>query len=404
MVQEFDFSDILGTTETEKAIGQELDFSDIIGEGDYIPSYNVEPSGNEFTRAIERGWNNIQALSGDAIEAYGEFFDLPDAVAYGKGVAAKNRLEAAQVGAPSVESFKALREDFDFESLGDFTAKTIGEALPSFIPSIGGATAFNFLSNFVPYLRALKYGKTAATTLGYYIPSQILGTGEAAAEQKRLAGTDDIPDATQAIMTGVKTGAFDLVTLIPILRAFKAKGGTIKTPKEIEQVFNVKPSVALKAVKAVPGIVTTGAFALTAEGITEREQERQFMLDAEKVTGVDIPDEEFRERLLESLVQGAIGGGAIGLTAGTIGAVLPNRAGETGLKLNDVQEGTVIKYSSFKEFQNEQKRNPDLYREEQDKIKKNYGVIYPNGINNEQDFMRLRNAEVNQIVDKPARS
>lgn len=401
MVDQLDFSDILGTKETEEAIGQTIDVSDIIGDvpPGFVPEYDTQ--GNEFTRAIERGWNNIQALSGDAIEAYGEFFDLPDAVAYGKGVAAKNRLEAAQVGAPSVESFKALREDFDFENLGDFTAKTIGETLPSLVPSLGGATAFNFLSNFVPYLRALKYGKTAATTLGYYIPSQILGTGEAAAEQKRLAGTDDIPDAGQAIMTGLKTGSFDVLTLIPILRAFKVKGGTIKSPKEIEQVFNVKPSVALNAAKAVPGILLSTGKVGVVEGATEAAQEAVFMTDAEKVTDVDIPDEEFRERLIESLVQGSIGGGTIGFTAGTIGSVLPNREGDTGLKLNDVQEGTVIKYSSFNEFQNEQKRNPDLYKEEQEKIKKNYGIIYPDGINNEKDFMRLRNAEVNQIVDKP---
>tara|TARA_R100001510_G_scaffold15773_1_gene13189 strand:+ start:3061 stop:6645 length:3585 start_codon:yes stop_codon:yes gene_type:complete len=404
MVDQLDFSDILGTKETEEAIGQTIDVSDIIGDASpgFVPEFDTQ--GNEFTRAIERGWNNIQALSGDAIEAYGEFFDLPDAIAYGKGVAAKNRLEAAQVGAPSVPSFKALQEDFTYKNLGDFTAKTIGESLPSFVPSIGGATAFNFLSNFVPYLRALKYGKIAATALGAYIPSQILGTGEAAAEQKRLAGTDDIPDASQAIMTGIKTGAFDVVTLIPILRAFKAKGGTIKSPKEIEEVFDVKSSVAIRAAKAVPGIlVTTGATGVI-EGVTEAAQEAEFMKDAEKVTGVDIPDEEFQERLIESLVQGSIGGGTIGFTAGTVGSVLPNRTGDTGLKLNDVQEGTVIKYSSFREFQNEQKRNPDLYREEQEKIKKNYGLIYPNGINNQKDFLRLRNAEVNQIVDKPARA
>ena len=402
MVQQIDVSDILGTKETEEAIGQQIDISDIVGEGDFVPDYQLE--GNEFTRGIARGWNNIQALTGDAIQTYGEFFDLPDAVAYGKGVAAKNRLEAAQVGAPRIPSFKEFKaREFTFENLGDFAAKTIGESLPSFVPSMGGAMAFNFLSNFIPPLRAIKYGKLAVTALGAYIPSQILGTGEAASEQKRLAGTDYTPDAGQAIMTGVKTGAFDVATLIPILRAFKLKGGKIRTPKEIEEVFGVTPNIAIRAAKAVPGIVTTGAAAAVIEGITEREQERVFMQDAMKVTGVEIPKEEFQDRLLESLVQGSIGGGTIGLTAGTVGAVLPNRQGDTGLKLNDVQEGTVIKYSSFEEFQNEKIRSPELYEEEQNKIKENYGVIYPDGINNAKDFMRLRNAEVNQIVDKPAR-
>jgi hypothetical protein len=405
MADPLDLSDILGTTETEDAIGQTINVDDIVGEGDYVPQFDFDVGGSEFSRGLQRGWNNIQALTGDAIEAYGEFFELPDAIAYGRGVSAKNRLEAAQVGAPRIPTFAQLKEEgMDFNNLSSFTAKTMGEALPSFVPSLGGATTFNLLSNFIPYLRAVKYGKMAVTGLGYYIPSQILGTGEAAAEQKRLAGTEDIPDAEQAIMTGVKTGAFDIATLVPILRAFKLKGGKIKSPKEIEQVFDVKPSVAIRAAKAVPGIVATGVATGVIEGITEQEQERQFMLDAEKVTGVDIPEEEFQERLLESLVQGSIGGGGIGILAGTTGAVLPNRTGDTGLKLNDVQEGTVIKYSSFQEFQNEQKRNPELYKDEQDRIKTNYGVIYPDGITNKKDFMRLRNAEINQIVDKPARA
>ena len=407
MVQ-VDVSDILGTSETEKSTGLQVDISDLVsetGDGNLYPDYvNDMDSGNEFTNAIQRGWNNIQAISGDALEAYGEFFDLPDAVAYGRGVSKKNKLEAAQVGAPEIGSFKQLKEEgMDFNNLSSFAAKTIGEALPSVIPSIGGYATFKTLSNFIPILRSIKVGKAIVSGLGAYLPSQFLGTGEAAQEQKRLAGTDEIPDAQQAIMTGIKTGAFDVITLIPILRAFKIKGGTIKTPKEIEQVFGVTPSIAIRAAKAIPGILTTAATTAAIEGVTEQEQERQFMLDAEKVTGIDIPKEEFQERLLESLVQGSVGGGGIGLTAGTVGAVLPSRSGDTGLKLNDVQEGSVIKYSSFKEFQDEQKRAPEVYKEEQDKIKKNYGSIYPDGITNEKDFMRLRNAEVNEIIDKPAR-
>lgn len=92
MVQ-VDVSDILGTSETEKSTGLQVDISDLVsetGDGNLYPDYvNDMDSGNEFTNAIQRGWNNIQAISGDALEAYGEFFDLPDAVAYGRGVSKK---------------------------------------------------------------------------------------------------------------------------------------------------------------------------------------------------------------------------------------------------------------------------------------------------------------------------
>ena len=365
---------------------------------DIVPEEDDDES--EFAKGLRRQWNNVQSLTGEALEVYGNLIGNENLSDYGRGVSIKNQLEAQAVGAAEVERI----EDVTTETLGSYVASSIGEALPTLVPLAAGATAARTLSNFFPYLRALKYGKTTVTALGALFPAVSLSVGEASQTQKdlmqRLTGSPvgEVPDDWAALFTGVKAGSLDAVTMIPILQAFKRAGGVVKSIKEIEDVFGVTTGIATKAAKAVPGIIMTGGKVGVIEGVTEALQEKVFISDAEKVTGFKMSKAEEQSRLLNSFVKGGIGGTAIGGGAQVISNILPAYIPtDSGLKLNDIEAGTVIKYPNFTTFKTE------VTETDKQKIIKNYGAVFPDGINNEQDFLKLQEAEINNIVDKPAR-
>ena len=260
------------------------------------------------------------------------------------------------------------------------------------------ALAGNLVSQFVPYLRALKYGKAAVTALGPLLTGTTLATGEAASTQKDLAETTEIPDAMQALLTGIKAGSLDALTLVPILKGFQMKGGVVKNIKEIQEVFGVSKNVALEAVSKIPNILKVGAQTMAVEATVEGVQENILVTDAEKVTGVTLDPEEKKSLLLNAAVQGGIGAGSIALGTQTVANIVNSTQGPSGLKLNNVSEGTAIKYPNFSTFQEE------VTEVDKQKITDNYGVVFPEGITNETDFLKLREAEVDNIVDKPARA
>ena len=138
------------TTELEVPEGlfadESLDeMSTTIGmEEDIVPEEDDDES--EFTKGLKRLWNNVQSLTGDALEVYGNLIGNENLSDYGRGVSIKNQLEARAVGAPEV----ARVEDVTSENLGSFVASSIGEALPSLVPLAAGATAARTLSNFIP--------------------------------------------------------------------------------------------------------------------------------------------------------------------------------------------------------------------------------------------------------------
>ena len=108
----------------------------------------------------------MQALTGDALQVAGELMDSAGLTEYGSAVSKKNRLEAANVGAPEVRKV----EDVNMGNLSSFVSNAIGESLPSFLPSLTGAGALNVGVNFIPYvgpaLKAIKLGRLAVTALG----------------------------------------------------------------------------------------------------------------------------------------------------------------------------------------------------------------------------------------------
>ena len=207
MVQGIDLSNILNTEESEQATG--IDLSNIlVGTDTDDQSFALDDTlivpesggGSEFVKGLRRGFNNMQALTGDAIQVAGELLGKEGLEKYGAGVSAKNRLEAANVGAPIVPRV----EDVKVGNLSSFVSNSIGEALPSFISALTGAAGLNVALNFIPYvgpaLKLIKGGKLAVSALGAYLPSSFLSTGEGASAQKQMAGTTSTPDPMQALL------------------------------------------------------------------------------------------------------------------------------------------------------------------------------------------------------------
>lgn len=97
MVQGIDLSSILNTEESEQATGIDLsnvlvgldgvedDQSFTLGEAIIVP----ESGGSEFFKGLKRGFNNMQALTGDALQVAGELLGQEGLETYGAGVSAK---------------------------------------------------------------------------------------------------------------------------------------------------------------------------------------------------------------------------------------------------------------------------------------------------------------------------
>ena len=383
------FGTDIETTDIETT---DIETTDIGMNSNIIPE---EDNRSEFAKGLVRGWNNMQALTGDSLQVAGELLGKEELAKYGAGVSAKNRLEAANVGAAEVGRV----EDVSFKNLSSFVSNSIGEALPSFVPALSGAAALNVAVDLINPLKkvmlGIKYGKLAVTALGAYLPSAFLGTGEAASEQKDMAGTTATPDPMQALFTGLKAGALDALTVIPIVKAFKMKGGTVAGPEEIAELFGVTKKIAKKVIDSVPGILKSAGTAAVVEGPTELAQEALFITDAAKATDTFVDPKEFKSRLLNSFVQGTIGGSAIGGGARVVGNLVNGETVDDRLKINDIEAGTVIQFPNFETFQKEV--TPEMEKT----IIERYGAVYKNGIKNKEDFLDLQNAEIEHIVDKP---
>jgi hypothetical protein len=62
------------------------------------PTAPITQEDSEFSKGIKRGFNNVQAITGDAISVMGQLFGSDDIEQYGDAVSMKNRIEAANVG------------------------------------------------------------------------------------------------------------------------------------------------------------------------------------------------------------------------------------------------------------------------------------------------------------------
>ena len=80
------------TTQIEIPEGLFVDeMSTTIGmEEDIVPEEDDDES--EFAKGLERQWNNVQSLTGDALEVYGNLIGNENLSDYGRGVSIKNKL------------------------------------------------------------------------------------------------------------------------------------------------------------------------------------------------------------------------------------------------------------------------------------------------------------------------
>ena len=362
--------------------GFDDDFLSSIGiSSDIIPS---DEPGNEFSKGVKRSFNNVQAITGDAISVIGQLFGSDDIEQYGDAVSMKNRIEAANVGNAKVSRIEDVNSADD---IGPWVANQFGQAIPSLFPGVAGGLATRVAFSLAGVTPQTFAGKMALTALGAYLPSSFLNTGEAVRKQKELANNEDFSDPVQALKTGLVTGSFDVVSIVPILRPLEPalkKIGKTDAVEQIAKTFDVDKNVASKAFDTVLKIGGNVVTAAALEGVTEAGQEALFIKDAEKVTGGKVSGEKFKSDVINAGIQGAFGGATYAGITSTVGPIL-DRAGDSGLRNFPDNSGTAIKYPDYKTFK--KLATP----EEQQNIK------------NEQDFLRVRDAEINLYVDKPAR-
>ncbi|HAI43145.1 MAG TPA: hypothetical protein DCM40_36130, partial [Maribacter sp.] len=140
LMAELDLS-IVGLDNTPPQIGGVepeaggLDLS-IIGLDNISPTAPIPSEQSEFSKGFERSFNNVQAITGDAIAVFGELLNSDNLVGYGKSVSLKNRLEAASVGIPEVGKIEDVTNAND---IAPWVANQIGQAIPSLFP--GATTA-----------------------------------------------------------------------------------------------------------------------------------------------------------------------------------------------------------------------------------------------------------------------
>ena len=391
MVQEIDLS-LIGINEDAPG---DIDLSligiDSTAPGDIdLSIVGLQPTGpitqedSEFSKGIKRGFNNVQAITGDAISVMGQLFGSDDIEQYGDAVSLKNRIEAANVGRAEVARIEDVNSA---EDIGPWVANQFGQAIPSLFPGVAGGLATRVAFGLAGLTPTTAAGKIGLTALGAFLPSSFLNTGEAARKQKELANDEDFSDPVQALKTGLVTGSFDVVSIVPILRPLEPalrKIGKTKAVDEISKTFDVDKSVAAKAFDTILSIGGNVITAAALEGATEAAQEAKFIKDAEKVTGNQMTGAKFKSDVINAGLQGVFGGATYAGITSTVGPIL-DRTGDSGLRDFPDNSGTAIKYPDYKTFQ----------KEASAKEKEN--------INSEQDFLKMRDAEINLYVDKPAR-
>ena len=114
-----------------------LDLS-VIGLDNISPTAAIPSEQSEFSKGLERSFNNVQAITGDSLAVIGELINSDDLVGYGKSVSLKNRLEAAAVGMPEVARIEDVTNAND---IAPWVANQVGQAIPSLFPGVTAAVA-----------------------------------------------------------------------------------------------------------------------------------------------------------------------------------------------------------------------------------------------------------------------
>jgi hypothetical protein len=245
-----------------------LDLS-IIGLDNISPTAPIPSEQSEFSKGLERSFNNVQAITGDSIAVIGELLNSDNLVGYGKSVSLKNRLEAAAVGAPEVGKIEDVTNAND---IAPWVANQVGQAIPSLFPGVSAAIATRLGMGLVGFSPVGFVGRFGLPAVSAYLTSAFLGTGEAARAQKELAGNENYSDAEQALKTGLLAGTFDVATIIPILRPLEPAFRRIGKKNSVDQIQKIFEVDKTTASKVFDGIISTGGNIATAsalEAVTE---------------------------------------------------------------------------------------------------------------------------------------
>ena len=383
-INDVDLSGVLGdkndlsNIDLSGVLGDDLSGVDLSG---ILGGEDIEEQ-SEFSKGFDRGVNTLQAVTGDAIEVFGELVDSDKLADYGRSVSEKNRAEAAAIGPAQIGIYEQIQNAGD---LGPFLSNQIGQAIPNLGTLLAGSTTANILARLVG-VGGGPVGIAATTILGALAPSIFLSTGEAGSKQKELSEGPDLIDPLQALLTGVKAGSIDAVTVIPILRPYRKFFE--KLPEQegvsaVQQLLNVPKAEAGKILQIVKNLGTTVPTAIGLEAATGAAQESIFIKDAEKVTGKTVGTEQFKSDVINAAISEGIGGGVYGTVTSVSGPLLSFGTDSAARNFPE-GSGQFIQFPNYSEFQ------------------KNYKGTDKSEIT-ENIFKKVRDAEIQQYVDKPLR-
>ena len=147
-INDVDLSGVLGdkndlsNIDLSGVLGDDLSGVDLSG---ILGDENIEEQ-SEFSKGFDRGVNTLQAVTGDAIEVFGELVDSDKLVDYGRSVSEKNRAEAAAIGPAQIGIYEQIQNAGD---LGPFLSNQIGQAIPNLGTLLAGSTTANILARLV---------------------------------------------------------------------------------------------------------------------------------------------------------------------------------------------------------------------------------------------------------------
>lgn len=288
-------------------------YSGKIEKNDFLAQVGLDFEGNEFTRGVGRGVDTTKALVSEGVPgvAKGLVNDTLNALGFDSQHETEKNLQeyqqkveqAYKKNPTNVPSFK------DIDSVGDvgsFVAATAGEQIPQLgLSLLGGGVGGTLTKQGVQQLA--KRGGSSLTK------AQI----DKSLKKGILAGTLST-SATQTIPESyfnlLEKGEDEATTSI-VLGSLKAGLDVIPQIKILEKVLGPKAADVV-ADSLVKRIGVEGSKAAVGEGLTETAQEgvdiiaEQFILDNQELFSPENID-----RLIESGLKGAIGGGFFGAGA-----------------------------------------------------------------------------------------
>ncbi len=269
------------------------------------PAIQEETEKATFLEALDRGVDSTQNMLFSATEAAGELIGDQDLTTYGREgrIFNENELKAAK---PKQE-FQSIEDWGDF---GQYLKELAGDQIPFMAgPIAGGVAGAAAGAPFGPY------GIAIGSTIGAFVPSMVLGTGET---QSAIKEKD--PNAVEpglAFAGGTAIGALDSILPGTVGKSVSKKLGL---GSELVKRFGKDKAEAI-ATKALLKPVNDSMIKRTAKGaaigmatesVTESVQEAISELTATYATDTDVDWKQLKHNMIEGAPGGFFMGGGIG--------------------------------------------------------------------------------------------